>query len=306
MPPSLSWDVFVTPPLPIVTRDRPPGVTETVFQAIASTLIYGERDAVLVDAFLTTSQATGLADWIAAHGKNLTTIYITHGHGDHWYGLGVLCERFPRARAVATLGTLGVMRQQASVDGLAHWEKSFPGQIPERLALPVALGRHGFELEGHELVSVELGHTDTDFTTCLHVPSIGLVVAGDAVYNGAHLYLAESNARTRREWMAALDRLQALQPRAVVASHKRADVADDPATIAQTRRYIREFDRLASSLSTAEELYDAMRELYPNRVNAEWALWSSARAVMRTPATAATGQTWRAKHVRPAFGRGRV
>src|SRR6476620_12734356 len=84
----LRWDVFVTPGIPIVTRDKPPGVRETFFQATASTLIYGVRDAVLVDAFMTVKQANALADWVATHRKNLTTIYITHGHGDHWFGVG--------------------------------------------------------------------------------------------------------------------------------------------------------------------------------------------------------------------------
>jgi glyoxylase-like metal-dependent hydrolase (beta-lactamase superfamily II) len=80
-PDNLHWDVFVTPGIPIVTRDKPPGVRETFFQGTASTLVYGVR--VLVDAFMTVKQANALADWVAARGKNLTTIYITHGHGDH-------------------------------------------------------------------------------------------------------------------------------------------------------------------------------------------------------------------------------
>ena len=69
----LNWEVFVTPGIPIVTPDRPPGVKETYFQAMASTLIYGIRDAVLVDAFMTVKQANALADWVASKGKNLTT-----------------------------------------------------------------------------------------------------------------------------------------------------------------------------------------------------------------------------------------
>jgi glyoxylase-like metal-dependent hydrolase (beta-lactamase superfamily II) len=81
----LHWEVFVTPGIPIVTRDKPPDVRETNFQAMAATLIYGVRDAVLVDAFMTVKQANALADWVAARGRNLTTIYITHGHGDHWF-----------------------------------------------------------------------------------------------------------------------------------------------------------------------------------------------------------------------------
>ncbi len=166
-----------------MTRDKPPGVRDTFGQAIASTLIHGVRDAVLVDAFLMVNQAKALADWVAARGKNLTTIYITHRHGDHWFGVGTLLERFPKARAVATRNAVKKMHQQASPDALARWQASFPGQIPDRLVIAEELEGDVIDLEGRELVAVELGHTDTDSTTCLHVPCIGLVVAGDAVYN---------------------------------------------------------------------------------------------------------------------------
>ena len=94
---NLNWEVFVTPGIPIVSRDLPPGIKEAYFQAMASTLIYGDKDAVLVDAYMTTKQANTLADWVASKGKNLTTIYITHGHGDHWFGVGTLLDRFPDA-----------------------------------------------------------------------------------------------------------------------------------------------------------------------------------------------------------------
>ena len=138
------------------------------------------------------------------------------------------------------------------------------------------------DLEGHELVAVELGHTDTDHTTCLNVPSIGLVVAGDAAYNDVHLYLAESNAQKRQEWIAALDKIQSLNPRAVVASHKRPENDYDPRNVQETRQYIRDFDRLAEMTKTAQEVYDKILELYPSRVNPGWALWSSARAAKST------------------------
>ena len=226
----LNWDVYVTPATPIVTRDKPPGVRDTFGQAIASTLIHGVRDAVLVDAFLMVNQAKDLADWVAAQGKNLTTIYITHGHADQWFGVGTLLERLPKARAVATRNAVKKMHQQASPDALARWEASFPGQIPDRLVIAEELEGDVIDLEGRKLVAVELGHTDTDSTTCLHVPSIGLVFAGDAVYNDVHLYLVESNPQTRGEWIAALDKIESLNPGAVVASHKRPE-GDDPRTI---------------------------------------------------------------------------
>ena len=281
----LKWDVFVTPGIPIATRDLPPGVREAYFQAMASTLIYGMRDAVLVDAFMTVEQANALADWVSARGKNLTTIYITHGHGDHWFGIGALLERFPKARAVATPNVVKVMRQHASPEVLKIWKASFPDQIPDRLVIAEELKGNVIDLEGHEIVAVELGHTDTDYTTCLSVPSIGLVVAGDAAYNDVHLYLVESNAETRKEWIAALDKMESLNPRSVVATHKRPENDDNPRIIEETRQYIRDFDRLAGTTTNAQKLYDKMLELYPSRVNPGWALWSSARAVMNQTAS---------------------
>ena len=134
------------------------------------------------------------------------------------------------------------------------------------------------ELEGRELVAVELGHTDTDHTTCLHVPSIGLVVAGDAAYNDVHLYLVESRRRSDRSGLPRSTRSRRFNPRAVVASHKRPENDDRPRIIEETRQYIRDFDRLAATTKTAQELYEQMLELYPTRVNPGWALWSSARA----------------------------
>jgi glyoxylase-like metal-dependent hydrolase (beta-lactamase superfamily II) len=273
----IKWDVFVTPGIPIVTPDRPPGITKTFFQATAATLIYGSKDAVLVDAFMTVKQAGALADWVASKGKNLTSIYITHGHGDHWFGLGTLLERFPKARAVATPDTVKVMHQNAEAHRTV-WETAFPGQIPQKLVIAEQLKGNVIDLEEQELVAVELGHTDTDDTTCLNVPSIGLVVAGDAAYNDVHLYLGESNAKTRQEWIAALDKIESLNPRAVIASHKRPDAEDNPRIIEETQQYIRDFDRLVEATSTAQELYDKMLALYPNRINPGWALWRSARA----------------------------
>ena len=271
-PEGLRWEVFVTPGIP--------GVRETYFQAMASTFIYGKSDAVLVDAFMTVEQASALADWVASKNKNLTTIYITHGHGDHWFGVGTLLERFPNASVVATPNTIEVMRQNGSPEALrTAWGAGFPGQIPEKVVMAENLGGNVINLEGHELLVVELGHTDTDHTTCLYVPSIGLVVAGDAAYNDVHLYLAESNVQNRQEWIAALDKIESLNPRAVVASHKRSENDDSPGIIEETRKYIRDFDRLAETTKTAQELYDQMLALYPSRINPGWALWSSARAV---------------------------
>src|SRR5438105_2354486 len=128
----LNWEVFVTPGIPMVTSNLPPGAKQGIWSPISSTLIYGKRDAVLVDAFITIEQANALVDWVAASGKNLTTIYVTHGHGDHFFGAGTVLERFPSARFVATPNVVKIMRQQASPQSLASfWNPRFPGQISD-------------------------------------------------------------------------------------------------------------------------------------------------------------------------------
>jgi glyoxylase-like metal-dependent hydrolase (beta-lactamase superfamily II) len=277
---SLTWEVFLTPSILVIAPDVAPGETARPWPPISSTLISGQHDAVLVDTPITVKQSRALADWVVARRKNLTTIYATHGHGDHFFGTSTILERFPGARFVARPEVIKVMRQQASPESLeTFWHPRFPGQISSQLAIAEELTGNVINLEGHDLVSVPLGFTDTASTTCLHVPSIGLIVAGDAAYNGDHLHLSESpDAQKRQEWIAALDKMESLKPRAVIAGHKRVGNDDSPRIIGDTRKYIRDFERLATQTTTARELYDEMLKLYPDWIN-RGALWSSALAL---------------------------
>ncbi len=277
---SLSWDVFLAPSIPAITSDLPPGEKERPWPPISSTLISGERDAVLVDTPITVEQARALANWVAARGKNLTTIYATHGHGDHFFGASAVLDRFPGARFIARPEVIKMMRQQASPESLAtFWNPRFPGQISSQIVIAEGLAGNVINLEGHDLISVPLGFTDTASTTCLHVPSIGLIVAGDAAYNGVHLHLSESpDQQKRQEWIAALDKMESLKPRAVIAGHKRVGNDDSPGILGETRKYISDFERLAMQTTTARDLYDQMLKLYPEWGN-RGALWTSVRAV---------------------------
>src|SRR5712671_4571331 len=276
----LSWDVL-TIRRPGLTRDLPAGKEELMWVANSSTLIRGERDAVLVDTFLTIEQSQILLSWVVASGKNLTAIYVTHGHGDHFFGLAPLLERFPHARAVATPEVVKAMHEQlstASVDDF--WRRLFPGQIPDSLLVAEPLQDGELELEGHKLVAVNAGRTDTAHSTCLHVPLIGLIVGGDVVYNGIHPFLGETDTQSRIEWISALDTLAALNPIAVIAGHKVPETPDDPRIIGETRQYIRDFIALDEATTTARQLYDAMLELYPDRAN-PGSLWGAANTAKK-------------------------
>src|SRR5271155_3733404 len=276
----LRWDVL-TVKRPGLTRDLPPGKEDLMWVANSSTLIHGERDAVLVDTLLTSEQSKTLLDWIVASGKNLTAIYITHGHGDHFFGLASLLERFPHARAVATPEVVKAMHQQLSPTFIDNfWRRLFPGEIPDRLLVAEPLEDQELELEGHQLVAVNAGRTDTAPSTCLYVPSIGLIVGGDAVYNGIHPYLGETDTQSRLEWISTLDKLEALKSKAVVAGHKVPENDNDPRIIGETRQYLRDFNRLNTGTTTARQLYDAMLEIYPNHVN-PGSLWGAANAAKK-------------------------
>ena len=202
--------------------ERPKPFGEALgFDPMTSTLIFGEYDAVLVDAMTTVAEAEALADWVALHNRNLETIYITHGHFDHFYGLSVLLARFPGARAIATPKTLNAMQLSFTplVERLAR--RLFPGQLATKFVAPQPYEHETFTLEGHELRILDQGHTDSPDTTSLYVPSIDLVVAGDVVYNQCHMYVGDTTAESRKNWIAALDRLAALNPATVVAGHKK-------------------------------------------------------------------------------------
>jgi glyoxylase-like metal-dependent hydrolase (beta-lactamase superfamily II) len=273
----LKWKLL-TKKRPSSTRGVPPGREHLEWVTNTVTLIHDDRDAVLVDTFLSIQDSKELVDWIVGSGKNLVTVYVTHSHGDHYLGLKLILDRFPDARAVATALTTAAIRDQIKPDFVKTvWEPRFPGQVPLELTAPETLDGDGFFLGSEALKVVELGHTDTSHSTALHVPSIGLVVSGDCVYNDTHPYLAECDEEARNEWVRALDRIESLQPKAVIAGHSVPDPDSSPRHIEETRRYIRDFKVSVAATSTQLELYEKMLSLYPNRAN-PGSLWAASKA----------------------------
>lgn len=276
----LQWDLFIKK-RPSATQGFPPGKESLNWVANTVTLLWGKHNAVLVDTLLSDAHNAELADWIEAKGSTLRTIYLTHAHPDHFFGLTLLLKRFPEARAIARPRVVAAMHVASSPEIVANnWSRRFPGQIPDRLTVADVLDADSFELEGHELRVIDTGHTDTDDTTALYVPSLDLVIAGDAIYNETHPFLAESGQTGRQAWLAAIDKIAAVNPAAVVVGHGPLDPDNSPSHIEATCQYIREFDEISRESETARQLYDRMLALYPDRIN-PGSLWGSAHAARR-------------------------
>jgi glyoxylase-like metal-dependent hydrolase (beta-lactamase superfamily II) len=273
----LRHQIFVTEQIPQSGRGPLPDGSTRMWSPITSTLIMGQNDAVLVDPPLTAKQAADVGDWIAASGRQLRKIYITHGHGDHWFGAVALLQRFPDVVVLATAGTRKLMAEQNAAGFRADfWDKVFPGQLPGGDVDVCVVDQSGFELESVQLRPIEVGHTDTDATTMLHVPQSGLLVAGDVVYNGVHPYLTESGGVAGiDEWLAALNVAENLYPVTVVAGHKDPRLADAPEQIQSTRQYLTDARQLLESSDSAKTFYAGMITRHPDRLN-PGALWGAA------------------------------
>jgi glyoxylase-like metal-dependent hydrolase (beta-lactamase superfamily II) len=226
---------------------------------------------------MTTDQAQALGDWVAGKGRNLTDIFITHGHGDHWFAAGLLAERFG-ARVVASAGTIAQMHANVAARPLL-WDKLYSG-IPPALVTAVSVSDNRFTLEGRDLVIVEVGSTDSDDSTVLHVPDLELVVAGDVIYNGVHMYLAQTVlVGGFGPWHAAIDKVEALRPRHIVAGHQNKELDDDAErTIAETRQYLDDAEELLRTEGTAVDFFNAKIERYPNHLG-RFVLWVGASVV---------------------------
>lgn len=280
----LNYDVFVSPLAPVHDANLPNGAAPH-WSPLAHTLVYGPRTAV-VDPPITRGQAAALGDWIAAHDRELTYIYVTHWHGDHWFGATELLRRFPRATVLAS--RLTSQRMRASVpDGAVPplWTGLFPGQLDDGAAIAATavaveeVPADGFEVDGHRLVSIEAGHSDTDDSTILHVPSLGLVAAGDVVYDNVHQYLAETPGGGFEAWHRALDLVASLAPRHVVAGHKDARRPDAASNIDETHRYLDATAALLDAKPARREFFARVLELYPERVN-PYTVWLNARRLI--------------------------
>ena len=275
---TLGYAVHISAPAPINVPEPLPNGEARVFQPLSTTLIHGARDAVLVDPPFTKEPIEQVAAWVAESGKNITAVIATHGHGDHWFGADEFARRF-NAPVVATAGTIAVMHGNVEARPFL-WDKLWPGLIPDAPVTAVAVPDNALTLEGHALRLVPVGHTDTEQTAVVHVPDLGLVVAGDVLYNGAHMFIGESADGGLDSWRRAIATVESLAPRSIVAGHKNKELDDDATrVIAFSRQYLADGEAALAKYATATEFFHAMVESHPDLPYGRALLWAGAKAL---------------------------
>ncbi|BCJ49387.1 MBL fold metallo-hydrolase [Actinoplanes sp. NBRC 14428] len=241
------------------------------------TLIAGEREAVLVDTLPTVVDSRRLADWIAASGRELATIYLTHAHLDHYLGTAALLERFPGARVVATGDTARLIAEEARTGkDRGTFGPLFADEIGAVVVVPEVLGGHRIDLEGHELRAVAAGPSEISHSSFLHVPELAAVIVGDIAYDEVHLPLYDSDPGSRRRWIRTIRDVQAVDPEIVVAAHRRAGARTGATVLQKTIDYLEEADRLLADGPTASGFTARMRSAHPTRLNLTTLIFSAA------------------------------
>lgn len=250
---------------------------------VTSTLVSGEKDAVLIDGQFTVADAQKVVAAVKDSKKNLTTVYVTHSHPDHYFGLNVLSEAFPQAKLVALPATIEHIKAtaQAKVD---QWKVNYGDKITSKPLIPEELKEPYLMLEGEKL-EIE-GHVQGDETenSFVWIPALKAVIAGDIVYDGVFPWTAETSPAQRKAWMAALDRILALNPAVVVPGHQAAFAKNNTEAVEFTKEYLMFFDKARASSKIADELYAKVKGKFP-RLELDIILKIGAGAAL--PATAA-------------------
>ncbi|HWO27039.1 MAG TPA: MBL fold metallo-hydrolase [Kofleriaceae bacterium] len=241
-------------------------LTATVFTAspggflVNSTLVTGEKEAVLIDAQFSLADAHRLVAQILESKKTLTTVYITHAHPDHYFGLLAIKQAFPKAKLVTHPAALAEMKKtwQAKVK---QWGPMYGALVPEQPALPAALPGKTITLEGQTL-EIKTGQGDSADNSYVWIPSIKTVVAGDVVFANVHVWTRDSNAEQRKAWIKTLDEIAALGPTTVIAGHQDPKVKGDLAAVKATREYLEAFDTAVAGSKTPAEVQQKLKAKY--------------------------------------------
>ncbi|MEY9843205.1 glyoxylase-like metal-dependent hydrolase (beta-lactamase superfamily II) [Streptacidiphilus sp. BW17] len=228
-----------------------------------SSLVLGPQHAVLVDTQLTRSAGRELAEWIAGRARTLSAIVITHPHAEHYFGTEEVLRLFPGTPVYADPEVIDAITR-TGLAKVAQWRQVFGDDVTSAPIVPGPLPADTLRVDGAEVHVLAIGQGDCEASTVVHVPGAKTVIAGDVVFNGTHVWTAETTPEERSDWLAGLETVRGLGPERLIAGH-RAPGQDDDArrVLAFTGDYLREFDaQLAAHPDDADALVAAMNATY--------------------------------------------
>jgi glyoxylase-like metal-dependent hydrolase (beta-lactamase superfamily II) len=246
---------------PLKTEVYNPGAAG-IFE-VSSTLVTGAKDAMLVDAQFSTVDAQKLVDLIKASGKRLTTIYISHGDPDFYFGLVTLTTAFPEAKVLATPQTIAHIKE-TSAGKLQFWGPKLGAGAPSRIVVPEPIQGNQIELEGNKLEIVGLDGATPD-RSFVWIPSIKTVIGGISVFAGEYVWMADTQTpQSHADWLGTLDRIIALKPDTVIPGHFKPGSPQNLDAVRFTADYIRAFDEETAKAKNADALIAALKQRYPD------------------------------------------
>lgn len=212
---------------------------------VASVIVMGKTNAVLIDAQWTLSNAHRLIAEIAETGKHLETIYVTHAHPDHYFGLGVIAEAFPSARVTALASVARTINHQF-FGKLDHWETVIGATNVCRKTVNIeSLSQNYIDLEGERIEIIPEVIGDLKYNSVVWIPSIRTLYGSDVLFNQAHPFTCEVTAEERQQWIRDIERLEKIGAEVVIPGHQKPGMPFDSSSYSFTKDYL---------IATEEEL----------------------------------------------------
>ncbi|WP_137803909.1 MBL fold metallo-hydrolase [Pseudomonas sp. G(2018)] len=235
--------------------------TQAIFP-VTSVLVSGEKEAILVDAQFGKSQAEQVVEKIRASGKQLTTIYISHGDPDYYFGLDTLTAAFPKAKVLASQPTVDHIKQTVA-GKFAFWGPKLGADAPAKTIVPEVLKGDSLILEGQKLQVVGLEGKQPD-RSFVWIPSIKAVVGGVVVAQNIHVWMADTQTpQSHVDWLATLHSIETLNPKTIVPGHYLGESTRSQAAVQFTADYIKAFDEETAKAKDSTALIAAMKKRFP-------------------------------------------
>ena len=229
-----------------------------------SVIIEGAHEVMLVDAQLTKTSAEKVLQEIQGTKKPLSIIYITHEHADHFLGLEVFKEAYPRVRIIANSAVVDRINKvyQEKID---KWKEILGSGATSHVVAISKFDGNFIKFESSKIEVLKNIQGDTDENSMLWIPAQRILITGDVSFNNMHVYTAETDSKARRKWLSSLNKIRESKPSVVIPGHSKVGAPLDASTAVDfTERYLLVFEEELRKAKDPDSLINTMKEKFPS------------------------------------------